>query len=148
MRSIYMLHPKYQMQAKIHLQVPNECTFSRPFEDHKIEHDLHSSVKILHAYYATKFEVLKSQSYTDVSAGWKRQMELLRILHPVLLMFYLQAWVYSSTDTYVNLVSMSNPTQLELKGNRKDCIEITITFRELHWLLKSGAHPLVQYLHS
>jgi hypothetical protein len=85
-----MLHAKYQMQAKIHLQVPNECTFSRPFEDHEIEHDLHSSLKMLHAYYATKSEVLKSQSYTDVSAGWKRQIELLRILHPVLLMFYLQ----------------------------------------------------------
>jgi hypothetical protein len=66
----------------------------------------------------------------------------------VLLASTRQAWVYSSTDTYVNFVSMSNPTQLELKGNRKDCIEITITFRELHWLLKSGAHPLVQYLHS
>jgi hypothetical protein len=147
-----MLHPKHQMQAKIHLQILNECTFSWPFEDHKIEHDLHSSVKMLHAYYATnKSEVLKSQSFTDVSAGWKRQIELLRSLHPVLLVFYLQAEDKLGLQQHGHLCKPRQHVQPHTTGTerkQKRLHRITITFRELHWLSKPGAHPLVQYLHS
>jgi hypothetical protein len=93
-------------------------------------------MKMLHAYYATRSEVLKSQSYTDASAGWKRQIELLRILHPVLWMFYLQAQDKLGLQQHGHLCKPSQHVHAHTTGTerkQKRLHRITITFRELRW---------------